>query len=331
MNSRLPATPETLAEQAADWIVRLSADDPGERQQAEAGYRAWKQADPRHAAAAAHLESLLGRLDDIRSRGTQGPARQAIHSARSRRPPPRLATALALAAALLLPGWIALQSAPADILFADLQTGSGEWIARTLADGSQLSLNSNSAVDLEFDAKTRTVDLLRGEILVDVARDSSRPFVVSTAHGNIRALGTRFLVSRQDDATVLSMIESRVEVRIDGQEQAVVVEAGQSLRFGPGSENSLAAIDGEMLETAWQQHQLVVRDRPLAAVLDELARHRPGLIRYDRSAIAKLHVSAVLPLNDTDRSLQLLANNFPELRIRTLTPYLVIVDHEKNR
>ncbi|KAB2921072.1 MAG: DUF4880 domain-containing protein, partial [Dechloromonas sp.] len=106
MNSRLPATPETLAEQAADWIVRLSADDPAERQAAEAGFRAWKLADPRHAETAARLEGLLGRLDDIRRNGSQAPARQAIQAARrpKRRPLRQIAASLALASALLLPG-----------------------------------------------------------------------------------------------------------------------------------------------------------------------------------------------------------------------------------
>lgn len=56
MNRRLEETPETLAEQAADWIVRLSADEAGERRAAESGFAAWKQADPRHAAAAAALK-----------------------------------------------------------------------------------------------------------------------------------------------------------------------------------------------------------------------------------------------------------------------------------
>lgn len=331
MNSRLPNTPETLAAQAADWIVRLSADDPDERRAAETGFTAWKQADPRHAAAAARLEALIGQLDHIRDRGSQIPARQALRTVRAQSSPRRIVAALALGAALLLPGWLALQAAPPTVLLADLRTGSGEWIDQRLADGSRLSLNGNSAVDLEFDAKTRTIALLRGEILVDVAPDRDRPFVVSTAHGSIRALGTRFLVSREADATVLSMIESRVEVSIDGQPRPLVVGAGQRLRFGSGDAGELATVDGELLETAWQRHQLVVRNEPLGKVLEQLARHRPGVIRYDAAALAGLHVSAVLPLDDTDRALQLLINNFPGLRIRTLTPYLVVVDHPKTR
>jgi transmembrane sensor len=85
-------------------------------------------------------------------------------------------------------------------------------------------------------------------------------------------------------------------------------------------------VDPASLDAAWHRHQLVVTDQPLADVLDALSRHRPGKILYDRQQIAALRVSAVLPLDDTDRALRLLHSSFPTLRLRTLTPYLVMVD-----
>ena len=70
----------------------------------------------------------------------------------------------------------------------------------------------------------------------------------------------------------------------------------------------------------------MVDDRPLPEVLDELARHRPGQLRYDRAQLDHIRVAAVLPLDDTDKALQLLLDNFPQLRVRMLTRYLVMVD-----
>lgn len=61
-------------------------------------------------------------------------------------------------------------------------------------------------------------------------------------------------------------------------------------------------------------------------VLDALARYRPGIISYDRAALASIKVTALLPLDDTGRALSLLASSFPGLRVRTLSPYLVRVD-----
>ncbi len=111
-----------------------------------------------------------------------------------------------------------------------------------------------------------------------------------------------------------------------GSHEATQVAAGQRVRITADAVGPAEAIDPRGLADAWQRHQLVLNDRPLAEVLDELARHRPGRIHYDAAQIEGIRVSAVLPLDDTDRALQLLLDNFPTLRIRTITPWLVLVD-----
>ncbi|QPS11429.1 FecR domain-containing protein [Delftia acidovorans] len=336
---------DALAEQAAQWLVALTGDDEAECATARAGFEAWKRADPRHAAAALDMGQFLDRLQVARS-GPAGsrPARAALDASgsagrkqdgqtrrarRTRRAGAALmlAAVLAVLAVLALPAWVALQAWPPGYLMADLRTATGQWQTRVLADGTRITLASGSAVNLRYDERRRTVELVQGEILVDVARDASRPFVVETAQGSLRALGTRFVVDRQADATVLSVLESRVAAQAAaGGQDSATVDAGQRVRITDHSLGPVQAMDARGLADAWRQHQLVVSDQPLAEVLDALARHRPGHIRYDSAQIHHLRVSAVLPLDDTDRALQLLMSSFPELRIRTLTPWLVLVD-----
>lgn len=330
---------DALAEQAAQWLVALTGDDEAECATARAGFEAWKRADPRHAAAALGMEQFLDRLHDARS-GPAGsrPARAALDASgsagnkqerqtRRARRTRRAGAALMLAAVLAMPAWVALQAWPPGYLMADLRTATGQWQTQALADGTRITLASGSAVNLRYDERRRTVELVQGEILVDVARDASRPFVVETAQGSLRALGTRFVVDRQADATVLSVLESRVaaQAAAGGQESATV-DAGQRVRITNHGLGPVQSMDARGLADAWRNHQLVVNDQPLAEVLDALARHRPGHIRYDSAQIRHLRVSAVLPLDDTDRALQLLMSSFPELRVRTLTPWLVLVD-----
>jgi len=83
-------------------------------------------------------------------------------------------------------------------------------------------------------------------------------------------------------------------------------------------------VDTRSVEDAWRHHQLVVKDQPLPAVLDQLARQFPGHMQFDRVALADLRVSAVLPLDDSDRALNLLAEALP-LRIREFTPWLKVI------
>jgi transmembrane sensor len=330
---------DAVAEQAAQWIVALTGDDEAECARARAGFEAWQRADPRHATAARDMEQLLDRMQAVRG-GVGGgrPARAALDAAvatgRARaglRRVRRAGAALVLAAALGLPAWMALHAWPPAYLVADMHTGTGQWQTHTLADGTRITLASGSAVNLRYDPGRRAVELVRGEILVDVAHDAARPFLVETAQGSVRALGTRFVVDRQADATVLSMLESRVAVQAaapqpEGGASAATVEAGQRVRITARGLGPVEAIDARALAQAWQRHQLVVSDQPMAEVLDALDRYRPGHIRYDREQIRHLRVSAVLPLDDTDRALQLLLSSFPELRMRRLTPWLVLVD-----
>ena len=321
--------PDVAAEQAARWIVRLSADDRAERDTAQAGFAAWKAADPLHASAAAGMENLLRQLSAVRepAGGDHRPARAALAAIAPKRPRQRLrqlAAASAVAVLLLLTGALLIGERPAYLL-ADLRSPTGQWSTHTLADGSRLTLAGGSAVNVRFNAGERHVELVRGDILVDVAKDAQRPFIVDSGQAAIRALGTRFSVRSEDGATILSMLESKVLAQVP-HHPAVVVQAGQRTRITDDGVGPLTTIDATSVRDAWRVRQLVVDDLPLAEVLDELARHRPGQLFYDRAQLAGIRVAAVLPLDDTDKALQLLIDNFPQLRMRMLTRYLVMVD-----
>ena len=318
------ARADIIAEQAAHWIVRLSAGDARERDAAHAGFTAWKAADPRHATAAAGMEGLLDQLQSVRGAagGDTRPARAALAAVAPRRR--RQLVAGVVAAMLVVAAGLAASDRPAYLL-ADLRSPTGQWHTHTLADGSRLTLGSDTAVNLHFTSGERHVQLVRGEILVEVAKDARRPFFVDSGQMALRALGTRFTVRQQDEATILSMLESTVAVQLP-QHADTVVAAGQRTRITSAGAGPLETIDAASLQDAWRAHQLVVDDRPLPEVLDELARHRPGQLRYDRAQLDHIRVAAVLPLDDTDQALQLLLDNFPQLRIRMLTRYLVMVD-----
>ncbi|SDH20316.1 FecR domain-containing protein [Janthinobacterium sp. YR213] len=317
---------EVAAEQAARWIVRLSADDPSERDTARAGFAAWKAADPLHATVAAGMENLLLQLSAVRepAGGDHRPARAALAAIAPKRQRLRQLAAASAVAVLALTGALVISERPAYLL-ADLRSPTGQWQTHTLADGSRLTLGSHSAVNVRFNAGERHVELVRGDILVDVAKDAQRPFIVDSNQAAIRALGTRFSVRKEGGGTTLSMLESKVLAQVP-QHPAVVVQAGQRARITDDGVGPIMVIDAASVQEAWRAHQLVVDDLPLAEVLDELARHRPGQLHYDRAQIAGIRVAAVLPLDDTDKALQLLIDNFPQLRIRMLTRYLVMVD-----
>ncbi|MBK5438890.1 FecR family protein [Pseudomonas sp. TH32] len=318
----MPDSRQQIDEQAAEWMLRLHEGELTEAQRQS--FERWKQQGPQHAASAARMEDVVARMQALR--GQKAPARAALNAAFPRPGKTRkhYGRALVLACSLALPAAALLYSPYPQQWMADVHNSPGEWKTLRLADGSTLTLNGISAANLHFDNRQRRIELLQGEILVDVAHDRERPFVVQTAQGTLRALGTRFVVKREGDVTVLSMLESRVAAKSANGQQTLEVDAGSQAQVSADAVRLSGSIDPASVNDAWHRHQLVVDNRPLPEVLDEIARHRSGRLQFDRAALANLKVSAVLPLDDTDRTLQMLAQTLP-IKLRTFTPWLVIV------
>jgi len=303
--------------QAADWLALLHGDqvNTADRQ----AFIAWRNADPRHVLAVARMESLLGSFDEL----PPVPARKAMDSAfagEERKPSSRGLQALALLGVLLC-SWGGVQQAP--LWMADQRTGVGEHREVVLSDGSRVQLNSNSALDVQFDGRQRLIRLRRGEVWVEVAKDPQRPFVVRTAQGTVTALGTRFLVRETaDDTTRVSVLESAVAASANNG-SATKVAAGQQTTLSDGQVQAPQPI-GNADPSAWTRGLLKVDDQPLSEVLQALGSYRHGLLRFDPQALEGMRVSGVFRLDDTDAALATLADNLP-IKVEHFTDYLVRV------
>ncbi|WP_370444249.1 FecR domain-containing protein [Candidatus Burkholderia verschuerenii] len=110
----------------------------------------------------------------------------------------------------------------------------GERRTITLADGTELMLDTDSAVDIRYTPSERRIRLVQGAIMIKTghADTASRRFFVDTTHGVLEALGTRFSV-RQDAAnTRLDVFEGAVRVEpADAPQRAIVLHAGERVRF----------------------------------------------------------------------------------------------------
>lgn len=285
---------------AIAWQLEL---DAGAEPAAHAAFSRWLEADPEHRRAWRQLCALDASLRPLQA----APLRAAL--LRVPRNRHRRTAAAVLAGALLAGvGLAALeQRMPLAARLADYGTATGERRQFALPDGSQLYLNTRSAVDLAFDSERRALHLATGEILVETAHAAAetRPFVVLTADGALRALGTRFVVRKLDTGTLLTVVHSAVaaqparwsdERRIGTGERALVHADG----VGPA-----AAAPAEA--DAWRDGMLVVENAPLAEVVAELGRYRPGHTGVD-AALAGLRVTGTFSLDDSGRALQALAD-----------------------
>ena len=304
----------TVLDQAANWLVRLNASDVSGEDRAD--WQRWHDQSPQHARAWQRAEALLSRLGGLPPALTH-PVLGRDHDAMRRHVVTRLAVLLAVAPIT----WSAWRMSPE--WTADYRTTTGERKDVRLADGSAVMLNTASALDVLYDANQRRLHLLAGEVLIDTASDTqipSRPFLVDSAQGRMRALGTRFLVRQFEEQTELTVLQGAVEIRLhEANTSALVVHAGEKTRFGSANIDPTQAA---ALESAdWSRGMLVADAMPLRELAAELSRYRRGVLRVD-PALAALPVSGAFPIDDTERCLSMLQSTYP-LKLEFVTRYWV--------
>lgn len=121
----------------------------------------------------------------------------------------------------------------------------------------------------------------------------SRPFIVHTGQGSVRALGTRFIVRCDADVTRVCVLQHAVQVRSAQSMAAVRVEAGQQLQFNTEKMGNVTPL--AVMADAWSREMLIVDDWRLADVVSELQRYRPGYLGCDE-AVGGLRLSGAFHL-----------------------------------
>ncbi|MDG9783590.1 FecR domain-containing protein [Metapseudomonas otitidis] len=301
-------------EAAAQWYVTLAEEGEAAR---EAHVR-WLASDPRHALAWARVERLQAKLGRV----TADIARPTLKSARIKR-----RAVLKVFSILVAAGGTAalgVQYRPLRSTWADYRTAAGETLELDLPEGTQLTLNTRTSVNVNYGPVLRQVDLLEGEIRVQTAADDlARPFVVHTPCGSVHALGTRFLVRSEASGVRAGVMQHAVEVRPQQAPMQVVrLEAGQQLTFTRTSVGTPAPLPKGA--DAWTHGQLLVNDWRLDDFVAELARYHPGYLGCAPEAGA-LRISGAFQLQALDTVLDNLSGTLP-VRVRRLTRWWARVE-----
>ena len=307
-----PADAQIL-DQAAHWLARQHASDFSDSERAE--FSRWKKLSARHAEIWRHAEQLKLRMDSVPA--SVGMAVLDRHRAAVSRRRLLQAGTLGLAGGTL--SWLLARYLPWEFWNSDFHTATGEQREVVLPDQSHILLNTATAISAQVDDQTRRVQLRAGEILVTTADEAAEAavakaghhtpaLIVQTAEGQLRALGTRFVVRQHARATALSVLQGAVEVTPLQALAPVLVQAGQQLRFDHQTTEPATAAPPHA--NAWTQGVLYAQSMRLQDFVHELQRYRQGLLQCDPE-VADLPVSGVFQLRDTDRILELLTQTLP--------------------
>jgi transmembrane sensor len=222
-------------------------------------------------------------------------------------------------------------------------TGIGEQRTIALSDGSRIELNARSRIRVRFSKQERDIELLAGQALFSVAKDSSRPFVVTSEEARVRAVGTQFDVYQRSSGTTVTVLEGRVAV-LTASPQAVGTalprsagmpspgpesadrqtsgSAPSNLTF-PGAYPGVLVFAGEQVivtaqlvskprkantavATAWTQRELVFDETSLTDVAAEFNLYNEKPLIVSDASLKDFHVTGVFSSTDPSSLLKFL-------------------------
>ena len=332
---------EDRLEAASRWVLkideRLSADD-------EAALKAWLAEEPRHTATLLEVAEAWDKLDSLSRLAelfplqaeTPQPARPALWLR------PRVWAAAASVLVVISAALVALTNmslpgldrppTPATVA-ATYATAIGEQKTVLLPDGTEVVLNTDTALRVAYSRDARVLRLTRGELHVDVAEDFTRPLSVIAGDKIVQALGTEFSVQITDEQHVEVLVtEGKVVVGVQparirtipeetepsvfvppvlARTEANTVDAGEALLLGVPDETVVPVSADEIeVELSWKEGRLIFRSEPLAEALAEVERYTTVEFVIVDEALMTQTLSGRFRAGDVDTLLALLEANF---------------------
>lgn len=307
MASDLPETPRHAA---AMWKWRLSEARLSEEELR--AFESWLDADPAHMRAmdaAWQIDRLLDLAsEDAGMIALRAQALQAMRDGQSgQRRRWRIGGRwMAAIAAVMLAAFVAtmwMKPLPVE----HYATRAGERRVVMLSDGSRLSMDAATQVDVAFDDDRRVLTLRQGRAKVDVAKNPLRPFSVSMADRTVVALGTSFTVELLQRSARVALYEGRVDIiqtpahfpsgeyhLADG---GYMLKPGYELVMPIGSNSGrLSRIDADAL--SWEAGRLSFVNEPLVSAVERMNRYSQDAILLGEGDFSTFRVNGVFDAGD---------------------------------
>jgi transmembrane sensor len=181
-------------------------------------------------------------------------------------------------------------------LAADYRTGKGERRDIALADGIALTLNTQTSIAVRgADKGTPEIDLIAGEAAITA---TGVPLVVRATGARIAAERASFNTRCIGDRVSVACLDGEVEVGYGGK--TVQLAKGQGVDFSPADGLGVPVSEETADAAAWRQGLLIIRDRRLADVVEEVNRYRPGRIIVTNGDLGRRVVNGTFHIDSLD-------------------------------
>jgi len=308
-SDKRPERDRRIALDARDWIVRLASGDVGEAELQS--FKDWRDRAPEHRRAFERERRFWQELQQL-DEAPRLPQRHAAAELRARPAISRRGLVAGGALAAAAAGIVAIPRLER-LWQADFATAVGEQKEVALPDGSVATLNTDSAIAVDFRPDLRLVRLLAGEAAFRVKSGAAAPFRVASLGGNSDTRDAQFSVSALDEEVVVTVAAGRAGVTAPTAPDAApgpgAVELGENrqTRYAAGQRPSFVTTVDSDAVLAWRSGRVIFEGRPFASAVAELGRYLPERIVMGPGVSPQLPVSAVFSTREAVAAVQALA------------------------
>jgi transmembrane sensor len=307
--------------EAAAWVARLHG--PNRTREVETGFRRWLAEDPERAAAFELLTDTWEKSASLRRHPAERVASWQLVGFR-----------ISLSRAAVATLTIAVLAVVGTLLYLRtnaVTTAIGEQRTLALQDGSRVYLNTNSRAVMHYDKIARRVDLQSGEALFEVAKHPDWPFIVTAGDRQIRALGTAFIVRRDEQHIAVTLVEGKVTVTPVESANAPALSR-ESRVLSPGQRLTLAKGAAPKLDTppldrvtAWRRGQVSFDNTPLADAVADMNRYSTARLIIEAPRAAAIRISGIFRAGDSANFAQAVARAY-RLHVRDRSGEIVLAE-----
>lgn len=294
--------------EAAHWLVVL--DEPRVSRQDIDAFQTWLAADETHKRAYDAVSATADKIDAVLA---TEPVTHEIDRRRTRVPVRPIAIAALSAAAALALFVISPLSPLRDEAGAIYATAPERERLVRLSDGTTIEMAPGARLRASFEGDERRVRFEEGVALFNVAHNASRPFVVMTKFGEIRVLGTSFVVRLGPDGAITTVLSGRVEARREtlfSPDNSVTASADQEIELGGGAPTvSALARDAMDRRLVWRERMVALDGQSLREAAAEVTRFSGVRFAFADAATAQVRLAGYVAGDDVEAFLGLLENN----------------------
>lgn len=321
-----------IRKEIALWVIRLNCDNPTERAQVQQEFQAWQRNHPQYLPYFEEFRDFDLEMQNLsRQQNLHGETVEQTFQAIEHEQQKVISLfnqAVFSLMAISCLGYLSFTYIPFSYYFADYKTATSEVKNIVLDDGSMLSLAPKSAIKVDYTTGQRRIELIQGDIYVDVAKNPARPFIVHTKQADYQALGTRFIVNQYTDTSALNMLHSRVQARanLTAQAKPLIVSEGKRIQVDAHGLGKIEVFDTQMFKTSWQMQQIQANELALPDLLNRLNAYHSGYMIFNEKELSQIKVTGIInPQQDLLGTLQLIQLQYPQLEFFQIGNYVTYV------